>query len=196
MQPFDYLVPKDFAEASALLAQRQRCRAALHGRHRPADPHPRRLHRPERVVDLKACPACARSAPSPDGWLMIGAACTMNQVAAHPVVQAHTTCWPRRATRWPRISFRNRATVGGNCCNASPAADTAPALYCLDAVAEIYGPQRRPPRAHRRVLRRAWQDGPAARRIPDRHPSATAPAKAHAARSTSWAAQRSAIFRW
>ena len=36
--------------------------------------------------------------------------------------------------------MRNRATLGGNICNASPAADTAPALLCLDAVVEIFGP--------------------------------------------------------
>jgi CO/xanthine dehydrogenase FAD-binding subunit len=30
-------------------------------------------------------------------------------------------------------SIRNRATIGGNICNASPAADSLPALYVLDA---------------------------------------------------------------
>jgi carbon-monoxide dehydrogenase medium subunit len=34
---------------------------------------------------------------------------------------------------------RTRATIGGNLCNASPAAETAPALLALDAKAAIYG---------------------------------------------------------
>ncbi|MBM2827263.1 MAG: carbon monoxide dehydrogenase medium chain [Dehalococcoidia bacterium] len=35
--------------------------------------------------------------------------------------------------------IRNLGTLGGNACNASPAADTAPALVALEATAKIYG---------------------------------------------------------
>ena len=36
-------------------------------------------------------------------------------------------------------SIRNRATIGGNVCNASPAADSMPALYVLNARALLAG---------------------------------------------------------
>ena len=74
------------------------------------------------------------------GWLVIGAACTMNQVALHPRVQQHYDLLAQACNSVASYQLRNRATVGGNICNASPAADTAPALYCLDAVLELFGP--------------------------------------------------------
>jgi carbon-monoxide dehydrogenase medium subunit len=64
----------------------------------------------------------------------------MNQVAAHPQVRARYDLLAQACNAVASYQLRNRATVGGNCCNASPAADTAPALYCLGAVAEAYGP--------------------------------------------------------
>ena len=38
-------------------------------------------------------------------------------------------------------SVRNRGTLVGNLCNASPAADTAPILYCLEARVNVAGPK-------------------------------------------------------
>jgi carbon-monoxide dehydrogenase medium subunit len=92
------------------------------------------------VIDLKSLPGMRELRLSPDGWLVIGAACTMNQVGLHPLVCERYDVLAQGANSVASYQLRNRATVGGNCCNASPAADTAPALLCLDAAAEIFGP--------------------------------------------------------
>lgn len=140
MQPFDYIIPKDHAEASALLA-------AGNGAVRPFQGGTDFLIRarggfvrPRQVVDLKRLPGMQEIRLSQDGWLIIGAACTMNQVAGHPLVSAGYDLLVQACNSVASYQLRNRATIGGNICNASPAADTAPALYCLDAVAETYGP--------------------------------------------------------
>jgi carbon-monoxide dehydrogenase medium subunit len=141
LQPFDYIVPGDHAEASALLA-------AGNGSVRPYQGGTDLLIRirggfvrPEKVVDLKGLPGMREIRQSADGWLVIGAACTMNQVAVHPAAQARYDLLVQACNAVASYQLRNRATLGGNCCNASPAADTAPALFCLDAQAEIYGPE-------------------------------------------------------
>jgi len=140
VQPFDYIIPKDHAEASALLANGDGAVRAFQGGTDLLIRMRGGFVRPERVVDLKSLPGMREIRRSPDGWLGVGAACTMNQVAAHPLVQASYDLLAQACNAVASYQLRNRATVGGNCCNASPAADTAPALYCLDAVAEVYGP--------------------------------------------------------
>ena len=139
MQSFEYIVPKDLAEASALLA-------AGNGNVRPFQGGTdllirirAGLVRPARVIDLKGLPGMREIRAGDAGWLVVGAACTMNQVAAHPQVQASYDLLAQACNSVASYQLRNRATVGGNICNASPAADTAPALFCLDAVGEIFG---------------------------------------------------------
>ncbi len=141
MQPFDYIIPRDHAEASTLLAQGAGVARAFMGGTDLLIRVRGGLVRPERVVDLKRLPGMREIEPSPEGWLMIGAACTMNQVAGHPTVQARYNLLAQACNSVASYQLRNRATLGGNICNASPAADTAPALYCLDAVVEVFGPQ-------------------------------------------------------
>ena len=96
--------------------------------------------RPERVIDLKGLPGMREIRVSDNGWLVIGAACTMNQVGLNPLVREHYGVLAAGCNSVASYQLRNRATLGGNVCNASPAADTAPALLCLEAVVEIFGP--------------------------------------------------------
>jgi carbon-monoxide dehydrogenase medium subunit len=140
LQPFDYIIPKDHTEASALLAQGTGVARAFMGGTDLLIRIRGGFIRPERVVDIKRLPGMQDIGQSPEGWLMIGAACTMNQVAGHPTVQARYDLLAQACNSVASYQLRNRATLGGNICNASPAADTAPALYCLDAVAEIFNP--------------------------------------------------------
>ena len=145
MQPFDYVAPADFREASALLSAAGGRARALQGGTDLLVRIRAGLVRPEVVVDLKRLPGMQAIRRWPDGWLSIGAACTMNQVANAELVQEHYDLLVQACNSVASYQLRNRATLGGNCCNGSPAADTAPALYCLGAEAEIFGPsgQRR-----------------------------------------------------
>jgi len=140
LQPFDYVVPQDFAEASALLAAGDGSVRAFQGGTDLIIRMRGGFLKPDRVVDLKHLPGMREIRLSDDGWLVIGAACTMNQVGLHGVVLEHYGVLAEGCNSVASYQLRNRATIGGNLCNASPAADTAPALLCLEAVAEIYGP--------------------------------------------------------
>jgi carbon-monoxide dehydrogenase medium subunit len=147
LQLFDYVAPTDFREASELLSSAGGRAKALQGgtdllvRIRAGQV------RPELVVDLKNLPGMQVIVGQSDGWLSIGAACSMNQVANSSLIRGRYGLLAQACNSVASYQLRNRATVGGNCCNGSPAADSAPALYCLGAVTEIYGPggQRRVP---------------------------------------------------
>jgi carbon-monoxide dehydrogenase medium subunit len=73
--------------------------------------------------------------------LFIGAAVTMNELVFNADVQAHYPLLAEAAESVASYQLRNRATVGGNLCNASPCADTSPAMLLLDASFILHGPK-------------------------------------------------------
>ncbi len=98
------------------------------------------LFRPRTVVDLKGLPGIQELNFDERSGLTIGAAVTMNQIARHPLILARYVVLAQAAGSVASYQLRNRATVGGNVCNASPCADTSPALVALDAVMLLNGP--------------------------------------------------------
>jgi CO/xanthine dehydrogenase FAD-binding subunit len=66
--------------------------------------------------------------------MLIGAACTFSSLLAHPAVPDP---FKEIVSHIASPAVRNRGTVGGNVCNASPAGDTLPYLYALDAKAVL-----------------------------------------------------------
>lgn len=67
----------------------------------------------------------------------IGALTTFSQIRRHPVLRKEFGMLCEAAASVGAIAIQNRATIGGNICNASPAADSPPALLAYDAAVEL-----------------------------------------------------------
>ena len=64
----------------------------------------------------------------------------MTDIAADTRIRAHFPALAEAAAVVGSVQIRNRATLAGNICNASPAADTAPALLVYGALVVAFGP--------------------------------------------------------
>jgi len=92
-----------------------------------------------RVVDLKRIPELTAIAALPGGGISIGAAATATAVARHAGLVAAYPAVAQSAQLIGGVQIQNRASLGGNICNAAPSADAVPALICHEARAAIAG---------------------------------------------------------
>ena len=93
---------------------------------------------PELLVDIKAIPELTAIGVE-DGMFRIGAAVPCIELMDH---DAFASAWPGVIDGIKligSIQVKGRATVGGNLCNASPAADSVPALIAAGASVSIAG---------------------------------------------------------
>jgi putative cofactor-binding repeat protein len=68
-----------------------------------------------------------------DNAVTIGAGTTFTDLRRHPVIASDFTLLAQAASWTGSIANQNRGTLGGNCVNASPAADSPPALLVYEA---------------------------------------------------------------
>lgn len=99
-----------------------------------------KIIQPEYLVDIKAIPQLNRITYNKQDGLNIGATVTLNEISNSKVVQTHYPILVKACKTVGSYQVRNRATLVGNICNASPAADTAPPLLVLEAKVNIIGP--------------------------------------------------------
>jgi CO/xanthine dehydrogenase FAD-binding subunit len=95
--------------------------------------------RPGVIVDLKRIDDLDRGIARAGQVLRIGARCTMTELLADARVRGSFPALAEAAAVVGSVQIRNRATLAGNLCNASPAADTAPALLAYGAVVNTVG---------------------------------------------------------
>jgi CO/xanthine dehydrogenase FAD-binding subunit len=72
-----------------------------------------------------------------DDFVTLGALTTYTEVQEHPVLRAEFPMLCQAARETGGIAIQNRGTLGGNIVNASPAADSPPALLAYDAELEF-----------------------------------------------------------
>lgn len=97
---------------------------------------------PVLVVDIKRV-AETRAIKEEAGGFRVGAAVTGAELKEHAKLKA---AWPglvEAANLIGSTQVQGRATMGGNLCNGSPAADSVPALIAAGAVATVVGPNGR-----------------------------------------------------
>lgn len=96
---------------------------------------------PSAFVDVKKIAQLSGIRALPGGGFAIGAATACTALMQDAALLA---AWPgvvEAANLIGSVQVRNRASMGGNLCNASPAADSVPALVAAGATCLIAGPQ-------------------------------------------------------
>ena len=76
-----------------------------------------------------------------DDHVTLGALTTYTDVQAHPILRSEFPMLCQAAGETGGLAIQNRGTLGGNIVNASPAADSPPALLAYDAEVELVSTQ-------------------------------------------------------
>lgn len=93
--------------------------------------------RPQHVVSLKRLRGLLGQVYERDGTVHIGASVTLGELQRSAILEKELVVLHEAVQEIASYQIRNVATVGGNLCNASPCADSAPPLLVLGAVLRI-----------------------------------------------------------
>jgi carbon-monoxide dehydrogenase medium subunit len=138
VKEIDYAAPATLTEATALLA-RGGARALAGGTDIIVQVRENRRDA-ELLVDLKKLPELNALRFDPAEGLTLGGAVPCYRVAEHPDIRRRYPGLAEAAGLIGGVQIQSRASVGGNLCNASPAADSIPALIALNAAAVLAVP--------------------------------------------------------
>jgi carbon-monoxide dehydrogenase medium subunit len=142
MRAFEYERPAHLDQATAILAQRGPDARPLAGGTDLIIRLRDRTLRPSVVVDVKGIAEIDDGIRTADagGAVEIGARATMTDIAADERIRGGYSALAEAAAVVGAVQIRNRATLAGNICNASPAADTVPSLLVFGARVVVAGP--------------------------------------------------------
>lgn len=136
LSKFDYVRPQVLEEAIAYLDQHEGTKILAGGtdlmimlRHHAL--------MPEHILDIKSIDVLKRLEYHPNHGLFIGAAITVNEIAESNLVREKYPALAQAAHLLASYQIRNRATLVGNICNASPGADLASPLLVYEGQVHI-----------------------------------------------------------
>ncbi len=124
-----YFSPGSLKELFAILAAHPNARIVAGGTDLALEVT-KRFREPEALVSVEAVPELRRVERTAAGW-DVGAAVTLTEL--QETLEASVTPLEKMLRVFASRQIRNRATVGGNLCNASPIGDLAPVMLALGA---------------------------------------------------------------
>lgn len=133
---FEYHCPESLEEALKLLGGQGERVAVLAGGTDLLVKTKQRGVEPSAVVSIRKIPSLAHIEERSDG-LHIGAAVRMIQLERSEAVRRFFPLLAEAVSAVGSVQIRDMATIGGNLCNASPAADGSVALLALDSTVYV-----------------------------------------------------------
>jgi aerobic carbon-monoxide dehydrogenase medium subunit len=139
MRRFGYFEPASLDDAVALLGRYDGGASVLAGGTDLLVEIKEHLRATAQVINIKKIPGMDRLTFDAAAGLRIGALVTAREVETSPVVRRDYRGLAQAAAELGSIQVRNRATIAGNVCRASPSADTLPPLIADGARLVIHG---------------------------------------------------------
>jgi xanthine dehydrogenase FAD-binding subunit len=139
-RPMRYHTPSSFEDAARLAASAPGVTRFLAGGTDVLVQLRAAMVLPDDLIDLKKIPGTGDITRTEDGGWRIGVAVSGARLGAHVGLKAD---WPGVVEGMELVGstqVQGRATLTGNLCNGSPAADSVPGLIAARAVVEITGP--------------------------------------------------------
>jgi len=138
MRRFQYHAPNSLAEASRLLRELGETASLFAGGTDLLVEIREELRVCAHVIDIKKIPGLRELSFDEENGLQIGAQTTAREIETSPVVRTKYPNLASAVAALGSIQVRNRATLIGNICRASPSADTLPPLIADGAVLTIW----------------------------------------------------------
>jgi len=128
---FKYYKPRTLDEALKLLNELDEAKVIAGGTDLLIDMRIGR-YRPKNIIDINDLNELKYIVDDGD-WIRIGALTRLQELIDSEIVREKLPILYEAVYHMASWQIRNRGTIGGNLCNASPAADTAPPLMVLEA---------------------------------------------------------------
>ena len=140
LKDFEYAAPTAIADAVGILEKHGQRAKLLAGGTDIIVQLREGLREADVVIDVKKIPELTELSYSADGGLTLGAATPCYKIYEHAEIAAAYPGLCDAAKIIGGWQIQSRASVGGNLCNSSPAADSIPPLIAYEATARLAGP--------------------------------------------------------
>jgi len=140
MQPFSYYHPAEINTLFDLMHQHESSFRLLAGGTDLLVRLKSGRINPSAVIDIKGIPELQGGIQRTGDSIILGGLTLMATLESDPVIKRYFLALAEAAHTVGSVQIRNRATIAGNICNASPAADSAPALLIYNAKVHCVSP--------------------------------------------------------
>ncbi len=138
---FEYLTPATLEEATLLLSELGSGAKIMAGGTDIIPPMRDKVLKADYLIDIKHIPGLEYITYDEKDGLKIGALSKLYDIQTSKLVKEKNPSVAQAAKYVASTQIRNKGTMVGNICNASPSCDTAPILIAQNAAVQVHGPE-------------------------------------------------------